>query len=52
MFGEPRLCELLAEHAAMDIEELGQLIQEEVARWTESTELQDDFTLLLVRKTE
>jgi len=50
MFGEPRLCELLAEHAAMDMEELGRRIQEEVARWTGSTELQDDFTLLLVRK--
>ncbi len=52
MFGEARLCALLAEHAAMDIEDLGLLIQDEVARWTESTELQDDFTLLLARKTE
>ncbi len=52
MFGEPRLYALLSEHAAMGIEELGRLIQDEVARWTESTELQDDFTLLLVRKTE
>lgn len=51
MFGEPRLCSLLAENAAMDVEELGRLIFEQVARWTESTELQDDFTLLLVRKT-
>ncbi len=52
MFGEPRLCALLAEHAGMDVEELGRLIEEQVARWTESTELQDDFTLLLLRKTE
>lgn len=52
MFGEPRLHALLAEHAAMDVEALGQLIQAEVERWTASTELQDDFTLLLVRKTE
>lgn len=51
MFGEPRLCALLAEHAGMDAEELGQRIVEEVARWTASTELQDDFTLLLARKT-
>lgn len=51
MFGEPRLKALLAEHAAMDIDELGNRIVEEVARWTASTELQDDFTLLLVRKT-
>ena len=52
MFGEPRLHTLLAEHAAMDVEALGRLIQAEVERWTASTELQDDFTLLLVRKTE
>lgn len=51
MFGEPRLYALLAEHAGMDAEELGQRIVEEVTRWTASTELQDDFTLLLARKT-
>jgi sigma-B regulation protein RsbU (phosphoserine phosphatase) len=51
MFGEARLCELLTEHAALDVEQLGALIAEEVARWTESSELQDDLTLLLVRKT-
>ncbi|MEJ5369608.1 MAG: SpoIIE family protein phosphatase [Bryobacteraceae bacterium] len=51
MFGEPRLKALLAEHASMDIDELGKRIADEVARWTASSELQDDFTLLLVRKT-
>jgi len=51
MFGEQRLCALLAEHAGLDVEEIGQRIVEEVTRWTASTELQDDLTLLLIRKT-
>ena len=51
MFGEQRLCALLAEHAALDVEEIGRRIVEEVTRWTASTELQDDLTMLLIRKT-
>lgn len=50
MFGEPRLHALLREHAALDVEELSQLIADEVMRWTGSAELQDDLTLLLFRK--
>lgn len=50
MFGEQRLHALLREHAGLDVAELGQRIAEEVMRWTGSAELQDDLTLLLIRK--
>ncbi|MGB9612358.1 MAG: PP2C family protein-serine/threonine phosphatase, partial [Bryobacteraceae bacterium] len=50
MFGEERLRALLREHAALEVEEIGQRIVEEVTRWTGSAELQDDLTLLLIRK--
>jgi sigma-B regulation protein RsbU (phosphoserine phosphatase) len=50
MFGEPRLIELLKEHAHMDGEEIAAHVVAEVTRWTSTSELQDDMTILLAKK--
>lgn len=50
MFGEQRLIALLVQYAGRDMEEIAARIVEEVMKWTASTELQDDMTMLLARK--
>ncbi|QOY87353.1 PP2C family protein-serine/threonine phosphatase [Paludibaculum fermentans] len=50
MFGEDRLIALLLAHADKDGAEIAARIVEEVTKWTASSELQDDMTLLLARK--
>lgn len=50
MFGEERLIELLLANGDRDGAEIAALIVEEVTKWTSSSELQDDMTLLLARK--
>jgi sigma-B regulation protein RsbU (phosphoserine phosphatase) len=49
-FGEERLIELLLAHADLDCDSLAARIVEEVNKWTDSSELQDDMTLLVARK--
>jgi len=49
-FGEERLTELLIAHADLDCKALSARIVEEVNKWTASSELQDDMTLLIARK--
>lgn len=50
MFGEDRLISLLLAHADREMDEIAGKIVEEVTKWTASSELQDDMTLLLARK--
>lgn len=50
MFGEERLMELLVQHSEHDGEEIVSLVSDAVLRWTGTPELQDDLTLLVLRK--
>jgi len=50
MFGEDRLTELVARHAARSEEEIVQAVATGIREWTGSDELQDDLTLLLIRR--
>jgi len=50
MFGEERLLELLAKLNRRSSDEIIAEVMETVRRWTGSPELQDDMTLLLVRR--
>lgn len=50
MFGEERLQELLVKNAGRDGEEIVAEIAEAVRRWTGTSELQDDMTLLVARR--
>lgn len=50
MFGEERLIALLLAHADQEMSSIAEKIVEEVTKWTASSELQDDMTLLLARK--
>ncbi|MBM3727375.1 MAG: HAMP domain-containing protein [Acidobacteria bacterium] len=52
MFGEERLIDLVTRNAHLPEEEIGQLVKEAVEHWTGSSEWQDDFTMLLVRRTQ
>ena len=49
-YGEVRLIELLLQNAHKDAAEIAGLVVADVTRWTGTTELQDDMTLLLARK--
>jgi sigma-B regulation protein RsbU (phosphoserine phosphatase) len=50
MFGEERLIDLVVRNAHLDNREIIESIMDAVHQWTGSDELQDDMTLLLVRK--
>ena len=50
MFGEDRLTELAVENAHMDDAKLAEMIIGAVKSWTGGGELQDDMTLLLMRR--
>jgi sigma-B regulation protein RsbU (phosphoserine phosphatase) len=50
MFGEERLIELIQRNAHRSEREVADSIVESVREWTGSDELQDDMTLLLVRR--
>jgi sigma-B regulation protein RsbU (phosphoserine phosphatase) len=50
MFGEDRLAELIARHAGRSDEEIVQAVAAGIREWTGSDELQDDLTLLLIRR--
>ncbi len=50
MFGEDRLADLVVKHASTGDAALVDSIIEAVERWTGSPELQDDMTLLLIRR--
>ncbi len=49
-FGEERLVELLKANAERPEAEVAAAVVEEVVKWTASSELQDDMTMLLARK--
>jgi Serine phosphatase RsbU, regulator of sigma subunit len=50
MFGEERLEELVCRNAQMEDQKIIDSILQAVRQWTGSDELQDDMTLLLVRR--
>jgi sigma-B regulation protein RsbU (phosphoserine phosphatase) len=50
MFDEDRLMDLLVKNAHLDEAEIVQTVSHAVHQWTGSDELQDDMTLLLVRR--
>jgi phosphoserine phosphatase RsbU/P len=50
MFGEERMIELLVRNAHCDEADIVKAMTEAVREWTGSDELQDDMTLLLVRR--
>jgi serine phosphatase RsbU (regulator of sigma subunit) len=50
MFGEQRLIELLCAHGAREPGEVAAAVVDAVRRWTSSTELQDDVTLVVAKK--
>ncbi len=50
MFGEERLRELLLRHAGEDSNEIIARAMEAVMQWTGSSELQDDMTMLVARR--
>jgi sigma-B regulation protein RsbU (phosphoserine phosphatase) len=50
MFGEERLIDLVVRNAHLDNREIIDSIMDAVRQWTGSDELQDDMTLLLVRR--
>lgn len=50
MFGEQRLIELLCEHGEREPGEVAAAVVDAVRRWTSSTELQDDVTLVVAKK--
>jgi sigma-B regulation protein RsbU (phosphoserine phosphatase) len=49
-FGEDRLAELLVRHGHADNSEIIARVMEAVEAWTGSTELQDDMTMVLMRR--
>ena len=49
-FGERRLIEALLGHADRPIDEIIQAVMQEVIEWTGETTLQDDMTMLVLRK--
>jgi phosphoserine phosphatase RsbU/P len=51
MYGEERLVELVQQNAHRTSAQLVSAIMDDVLRWTGSPELQDDMTLLLIRRT-
>jgi sigma-B regulation protein RsbU (phosphoserine phosphatase) len=50
MFGEDRLMELSVKYAHLDDAKLAQMIIDAAKSWTTGAELQDDMTLLLMRR--
>jgi sigma-B regulation protein RsbU (phosphoserine phosphatase) len=50
MFGEDRLRDLVAKSAHLEDDEIIRIVATAVHQWTGSDELQDDMTLLLVRR--
>ncbi len=50
MFGEERLVELAVKNAHLDDAKLAEMIVSAAKSWTSSSELQDDMTLLLMRR--
>jgi sigma-B regulation protein RsbU (phosphoserine phosphatase) len=50
MFGEDRLTELVVKNAHLDDDEIIRIVAAAVHQWTGSDVLQDDMTLLLVRR--
>jgi sigma-B regulation protein RsbU (phosphoserine phosphatase) len=50
VFGEDRLAELVARHAGRSEEEIVQAVAAGIREWTGTDELQDDVTLLLIRR--
>jgi sigma-B regulation protein RsbU (phosphoserine phosphatase) len=50
MFGEDRLCDLIARNAHRSDEQIVETVLESVHQWTASEELQDDMTILLARR--
>ena len=50
MFGEERLIALLCEHGTQEPAEVAAAVVDAVRRWTSSTELQDDVTLVVAKK--
>jgi sigma-B regulation protein RsbU (phosphoserine phosphatase) len=50
MFGEERLIELVAKHAASDDRKIIDMVMQAVRQWTGLPELSDDMTMLLARK--
>lgn len=50
MFGEERLIELLCSQGEREPAEVAAAVVEAVRRWTSSSELQDDITLVVARK--
>jgi sigma-B regulation protein RsbU (phosphoserine phosphatase) len=49
-FGEDRLKDLLVKHGGQASQEIIARVMEAVEQWTGSTELQDDMTMLVVRR--
>jgi sigma-B regulation protein RsbU (phosphoserine phosphatase) len=50
MFGEDRLTELVVKNAHLADAPLAQMIVDAAKNWTSSAELQDDMTVLLMRR--
>lgn len=50
MFGEERLEEMVARNAHLPEQEIIKMVSEAVLQWTGSSELQDDMTLMLLRR--
>lgn len=50
MFGEERLSELLCAHSGREPGEVAAAVVDAVRRWTSSSELQDDVTLVVAKK--
>ena len=50
MFGEERLIDLVLKNAHLEDSEIIRLVSQAVRQWTGAGELQDDMTLLLVRR--
>jgi sigma-B regulation protein RsbU (phosphoserine phosphatase) len=50
MFGEDRLAEVVVKNCGRDTAEIVAAVMDSVREWTGSPELQDDMTLLLVRR--
>ena len=50
MFGEDRLTDLVVKNAHLNDQEIIRIVAAAVHQWTGSDELQDDMTLLLVRR--
>jgi len=51
MFGENRLKDLLLRYAFADSSEIIARTMESVVQWTGSSELQDDMTIIVARRT-